>query len=279
MTQTTVLIAGANRGIGKGLLAAYLAKAKTTVIATCRDASEQNTKELRSLPRGRYSNLIIVSLSLDTPGSILDAVSQLQGQNFIAKIDIVIANAGICNHWGPLVHMTDSDLVSHLDVNTLGPLRLFRATLPLLQASSQPKFIYISSELASISGVEHSSSLTAAYGASKAAGNYLVKKIDAEYPNVIAFSVDPGFVQTDMGNRGAQCNGLKKAPMTVSESVEGIAVQVRPQGLLALPILPVCCKRKVVNVLFFRSAPKIEKASKATTSGKFIRHNGEGLPW
>ncbi|KAB8218034.1 hypothetical protein BDV33DRAFT_205815 [Aspergillus novoparasiticus] len=248
MAQTTILVTGANRGIGKGLVTAYLAKANTTVIATCREVSEQITKDLSCLSRGHGSNLIVVSLSLDKPQSVIDAVSQLQRHHSINKIDIVIANAGVCNHYGPLARMEDADLVSHFDVNTLGPLRLFRATLPLLQASSQPKFIYISSELASITGIEHSSSLTAAYGASKVASNYLVKKVHTEHLDVIALSIDPGFVQTDMGNRGAQCNGLEKAPMTISESVEGIVSQV-------------------------------EKASKETTSGRFIKHDGEQLPW
>lgn len=181
-------------GIGKGLVTAYLAKANTTVIATCREVSEQITKDLFSLSRGHGSNLIIVSLSLDKPQSVINAVSQLQRHHSINKIDIVIANAGICIHYGPLARMEDADLVSHFDVNTLGPIRLFRATLPLLQASSQPKFIYISSELASITGLERSSSLTSAYGVSKVASNYLVKKIHTEHPDMIAFSIDPGYV-------------------------------------------------------------------------------------
>lgn len=139
--------------------------------------------------------------------------------------------------------LQDSDLMSHLEVNTLGLLRLFRATAQLLLSSKQPRFVYISSGLASLAGVECSSSLTAAYGVSKAAGNYLVKKIDAEYANVVALAIDPGyvlhlirlvnhsitsarFVQTDVGNRGAQYNGLEQAPLTVAESVQGIANQV-----------------------------------------------------
>lgn len=138
----------------------------------------------------------------------------------------------------------DSDLMSHFEVNTLGSLRLFRATASLLLLSRQPKFVYISSELASIAGIEHSSSLTVTYGVSKAAGNYLVKKIDAELPDLVAFSINPGyvflsiedvqvltwrmcrFVQTDMGNRDAQFNGPERAPMTIAESVQGIINQV-----------------------------------------------------
>lgn len=91
--------------------------------------------------------------------------------------------------------MADEDVLSHFEVDTLGPLRLFRAVAPLLlrKASSTPKFVYISTLLASIGEIEQmSSSLTAAYGMSKAAGNYLVKKIEAENKHLIALSIDPG---------------------------------------------------------------------------------------
>lgn len=89
--------------------------------------------------------------------------------------------------------MDDSDLMAHFEVNTLGLLRLSRATAPLLLSRKQTKFVYISSELASIAGVAQLSSLTAAYGVSKAAGNYLVKKIDAEHADLVAFPIDPGY--------------------------------------------------------------------------------------
>lgn len=77
--------------------------------------------------------------------------------------------------------------MSHLEVNALGPLRLFRAAAPLLQSSKQPKFVYIYSELASIARLGHSSSLTTAYEMSKVAGKYLVKKVGAEHANLKPF--------------------------------------------------------------------------------------------
>ncbi|ODM17051.1 hypothetical protein SI65_07450 [Aspergillus cristatus] len=248
MAQTVILVMGANRGIGKGLISTYLARASTTVIATVRRTSLENTQELCSLQTGPSSQLILVSLSLDIPSDITDAIIQVQSEHHIEYIDLVIANAGICNHWGPVVDMDDSDPMAHFEVNTLGLLRLFRATAPLLLSRKQNKFVYISSELASIAGVAQSSSLTAAYGVSKAAGNYLVKKIDAEHADLVAFPIDPGFVQTDMGNHGAQCNGLERAPMTITESVQGIVKQ-------------------------------IDGATKSTTSGQFIRYSGDRLPW
>ncbi|KAJ5962516.1 hypothetical protein N7501_007457, partial [Penicillium viridicatum] len=211
--------------IGKGLVTNYLAMPNTTVIATVRNVSIESTCELSELPKGLNSQLILTQLNLNDPSSAVDAVSRIQNENSVDHIDILISNAGICNHWGPVQDIEDSDMIAHFEVNTLGPLRLFRAAVPLLKVSNQPKFVYISTALASI-GLEDPSSLTAAYGISKIAGNYLIKKIHGENGKLIAFSIDPGFVQTDMGNRGARFGGLTEAPVTITESVEGIIEQV-----------------------------------------------------
>lgn len=178
-------------GIGRGLVTHYLAQPNTTVIGTARDVSSANAKDLGELPNGEGSRLIVVPLSADNPDSIA-AMSDILTQHGIGHIDIVIANAGICNHYGPVVEMTDDDVLSHFEVNTLGPLRLFRAVAPLLQKASVPKFAYISTLLASIHEIEQIPSLTGAYGMSKVAGNYLIKKIDAENQYLIALPIDPG---------------------------------------------------------------------------------------
>ncbi|KAL2816929.1 hypothetical protein BJX63DRAFT_130826 [Aspergillus granulosus] len=243
-----ILVTGANRGIGRGLVAHYLAQPGTTVIGTARDILSANTKDLNELPKGEGSRLIVVQLSVDNPAGATEAVSEIQTQHGIEHIDIVIANAGICNHHGPVVEMTDLDVLSHFEVNTLGPLRLFRVVAPLLQKASVPKFAYVSTLLASIHEIENIPSLTGAYGMSKVAGNYLIKKIDAENEHLIALPIDPGMVQTDMGSRAAQANGLEKAPVTVQDTVQGITSQ-------------------------------IEAATKSTTSGQFVNYNGERVRW
>lgn len=173
-------------------MAHYLAQPDNTVIGTVRDVLSEQAKDLSTLPKGLGSRLIVVPLSVDNPSSAAQAASEIQTQHHIEHLDIVIANAGICNHWGPVLEMADSDVLSHFEVNTLGPLRLFQALAPLLQKAGTPKFVYISTLLASIREIERMPSLTAAYGMSKVAGNYLVKKIDAENEHLIAFSMDPG---------------------------------------------------------------------------------------
>lgn len=179
-------------GIGRGLTAHYLAQPDTTVIGTLRNTSSEKVNDLSTLSKGEGSSLLIVPLSVDNPSGAAEAVSEIQTHHHMEHIDIVIANAGICNHWGPVQEMADQDLLSHFEVNTLGPLRLFKAVAPMLRKANTPKFAYISTILASIHEIERIPSLTAAYGMSKAAGNYLVKKIDAENEHLVALSIDPG---------------------------------------------------------------------------------------
>ncbi|KAI9371437.1 hypothetical protein BJX61DRAFT_511550 [Aspergillus egyptiacus] len=245
-----VLITGANRGIGKGLVAHYLARPNTTVIGTVRDVSAQQSQALQStLQKGPDSRLILVALSASSASSAAAAASTIQTQHGITSIDVVIANAGICNHWGPVREMADTDALAHFDVNTLGPLRLFQAMEPLLLNAAAPKFVLISSLLASIQEIEKMpTTLTAAYGMSKAAGNYMVRKIDAESEQLVAVAIDPGLVQTDMGNRAAGLIGIETAPLTVEDTVLGITKQ-------------------------------IDAATKSTTSGQFVNFNGDRIPW
>lgn len=179
-------------GIGKGFVTYYLARPNTTVIATVRDASSEKAKELDTIKKGDGSRLIIVSLSADSAASAAAAASEIQTKHHIGHIDIVVANAGICNSWGPVLEVDESEMVTHFEVNTMGPLRLFKATAPLLQKARTPKFIYISTLLASIGEIGQIPTLTGAYGMSKAAGNYLVRKIHAENGHLIALSFDPG---------------------------------------------------------------------------------------
>jgi NAD(P)-dependent dehydrogenase (short-subunit alcohol dehydrogenase family) len=65
-----------------------------------------------------------------------------------------------------------------------------------------------------------------AYGASKAAVNYIVRKIHFENPGLIAFPISPGWVQTDMGNHGATSHGMEKAPITIDQSIAGMLDKV-----------------------------------------------------
>jgi NAD(P)-dependent dehydrogenase (short-subunit alcohol dehydrogenase family) len=77
--------------------------------------------------------------------------------------------------------VASSPNIPPIQINVIGTLMLFQAAYPLLKAStSSPKFIPISSAAGSITDVTTSPGLVA-YGSSKAAENYLARKLHFEH--------------------------------------------------------------------------------------------------
>lgn len=76
----------------------------------------------------------------------------------------------------------------------------------------------------------------------------MVRKIHFENPGLIAFPIHPGWVQTEMGNAGAEAAGIEKADITLEQSVAGLT-------------------------------SVIDKASREETSGKLMNYDGNVLPW
>ncbi|KAJ5091841.1 hypothetical protein NUU61_006711 [Penicillium alfredii] len=221
-TNTAVLITGANRGLGRGLLEIYLARPSHTVIAAVRDPAATATT-LDTLPRAESTILLVVKIDSADPASSAAALAELQSAHNIQRLDVLIANAGIAKTYPLAREAMLSDLREHFEVNTFGPLALFQAFVPLLEQTPGSKFAAISSGAASIGAMEKIPLPNSVYGTSKAALNYLVRKMALESDSVIVFSVDPGWVQTDMGNFTARGWGMEKAQLTIDESVNGIA--------------------------------------------------------
>lgn len=144
MISTTVLISGANRGLGKGLLELYLAKPNHTVIAANRDPENAASKGLANLPTGSGSRLIVVKVDASVEIDALAAVKTLATEG-IDHIDLVIANAGVSYIWPKVSNLKIEDLQGHLVPNVFGVVWLYQATLPLLLKASKPKFATIGS--------------------------------------------------------------------------------------------------------------------------------------
>ncbi len=92
--------------------------------------------------------------------------------------------------------MKTSDLIEHVDVNAAGVVRLYQATLPLLQKAKRPVFMVISSGVATIAGMEPVPFPISSYGASKATLNFLIRRIHFEQRELIAFAAHPGCVMS-----------------------------------------------------------------------------------
>ena len=228
MASTTYLITGANRGIGHGLTAALLQRPDTTVIAGVRDPATSATI-LNSLATAAGSRIIVVKIDSRSETDAKEAVSSLSTQHGITSLDVVIANAGIA-HSGTTVAQTSSEnLRDHLNTNTIGPILLFQALKPLLQASKRgnPIFLATSTVVGSIGGQDALAGLPpvlSPYGASKAALNWLVRRLHYEEPWLTAYVTHPGLVLTDMalGVFGTPEQATAMGAITVDVSVAGI---------------------------------------------------------
>ena len=122
------------------------------------------------------------------------AVRDLISTHNISAVDVVIANAGIAKVLPTVAQAQVSDMLEHFMVNAVAPALLFQACLPLLRKSQKDaKFVTMSTTAASIGDMEQVPIPNAAYGPSKAALNYLTKKIYIENPDIIAFPISPGY--------------------------------------------------------------------------------------
>lgn len=144
MAPTAILITGASRGIGRGLLALYLAKPNHMVIAANRDSSSSTSKSLDDLPKAEGTTLLVVKIDATVPTDATDAVQQL-AQHGIGHLDIVIANAGIAYTYPKVSEVWIEDMRKHMEANVYGVVLLYQAMLPLMKKSSKPMWVSMGS--------------------------------------------------------------------------------------------------------------------------------------
>lgn len=163
------------------------------MVAAVRNPSGKEAQDLGTLSKGEDSQLLLVKIESTSETDAAEAVKSLQTQG-VSHLDVVIANAGVfkTEAFLEVARMRTSDLIEHVDVNVNGPVRLLQATLPLLKAAKQPKFIVISSAVATITNAEYIPYTVTSYGASKAALNFLLRRIHIENPEIVAIAFHPG---------------------------------------------------------------------------------------
>jgi len=189
----TILITGANRGIGKALFEAYH-KTDEEVLGTARSATAS-----------------LLPLDVNDPASVTALAKTLSGRT----IDLLICNAGVYLDKGqtlasgyPPQMWTDS-----FATNVTGVFLCIQALLPNLRQSNSPKIAIISSQMASDERAPGGSLI---YRASKAAALNLGRNLAVDLaPEGIAVGIyHPGWVQTDMGGASAS--------ITPDEAAEGL---------------------------------------------------------
>ncbi|KAI0197880.1 Nor-1 [Astrocystis sublimbata] len=230
MPSTTVLITGVNRGLGRALAEAYLSRPDHVVIGSVRDESSPSAKSLKAITPASGTRLILVKIANDSETDAAAAVEAIKADG-VSSLDLVIANAAIANRFARLEAIDMSDFSEFYHVNVFGVMRLYLATYPLLKAAADnkgsPKFVAISSVASRITKLkENVPFMLGSYGSSKAAVNYLVRRAHVENDWLQAFLLEPGVIQTDMGNEGSQYFGWPEAPIKVADSCAGLLKQI-----------------------------------------------------
>lgn len=201
----TVLITGANRGIGFEFAKQFEEKGYH-VIGTAR--KPQEAAELRSL------GVRVEQLDVTNPKSIEMLARRLDG----IPIDILINNSGIfLDRNSSLQTIKPDEMSKTFAVNTTGPLLVTQALLPNLRSGHLKQVVNISSALGSI---ENNSGRMYAYRSSKAALNQLSKTMSIELGNYgfVVIAIHPGWVRTDMGGSG----GTYSPEQSVSNMIDVI---------------------------------------------------------
>lgn len=159
------------------MTAALLLRPSTAVIATVRDPSHESSKSLYSLPTGAGSRVVLLPLDLTNVAPLSSALLASD----IDRLDIVISNAGLNSSFDSVQDTAIQAMRHDFEVNVVGTMSLFQACRPLLHSGQAKKFIVITSSVGSIKGLEMENMPGVSYGASKAAVNWVGKKISVEY--------------------------------------------------------------------------------------------------
>ncbi|MGD8415979.1 MAG: SDR family oxidoreductase [Pseudomonadales bacterium] len=208
--MTTVLITGANRGIGLELARCY-AERGDTVLACCRRPAD--AEELASIS----GSVERFALDVGDGGSVAALAAALDDR----PVDLLINNAGTR---GPdRQSVLDMDFDGWLEtfaVNTLGPVRVMQALIGNLRASDQPRVANITSQLGALA---LDMPMGYAYCTSKAALNKYMRMaaIELGREGIHVCVIHPGWVRTDMGGPQAEI-GPEESAACIVRTIDGL---------------------------------------------------------
>ncbi len=197
----TVLITGANRGIGLALTREYLSRGDK-VIGVCRQSSASLDSSGASVIEG-----------VDVASEFgIETLKQQLGERHIG---ILINNAGILRSTS-LDSLNFGQIIEQFEVNAMAPLRVTQALLPNLKQGA--KLAFVTSRMGSIE--DNTSGGSYGYRMSKSALNAAGKSlaIDLKPKGIAVALLHPGWVNTEMVNFNGQ--------VEPTESASGLAKRI-----------------------------------------------------
>ncbi|KAI1904495.1 hypothetical protein AGOR_G00006240 [Albula goreensis] len=198
----TVLITGANTGIGKQT-AVDMANRGARVILACRDMTRANKAAEDIRQRSGNGNVVVKKLDLASLQSVRDLAKDIQENE--ERLDVLINNAGImmCPKW-----QTEDGFEMQFGVNHLGHFLLTNCLLDLLKKSSPSRIVNVSS-LAHEKGEIHFDDINLdkdycprkSYRQSKLANVLFTRELASRLQGtgVTVYSLHPGVIHTELG--------------------------------------------------------------------------------
>ena len=197
MLHKTVLITGANCGIGKAV-ALELAKRHARVIMACRN-EEKATAAIADIRKiTTNGDLIYKHLDLKSFSSVRDFCKDITENH--TRLDVLINNAAVMNH--PYA-LTEDNIEIHMSVNHFGNFLLINLLLSLLKKSSPSRIIFVSSALhkyGTVNFEDFKSQQKKPYADSKLANVYFARELAERMKGtgVAVHTVHPGMVNTEL---------------------------------------------------------------------------------
>ena len=247
----TVLITGANSGIGLEFARQYAVDGWHVIATHRRDSIPESLADLTS----RYDNVQVETIDVTDPTMIEAAAKKLEG----VPIDILINNAGIVGTYedpAQKFSTLDYDLLHQfIDVNLAGPLRMSEAFYDNVVASKQKKIVAITSGWGSLTvsagdgRARWGVSMRYWYAISKAALNmgFIGLSKDTADDGVSVAVYQPGLVRVARTERYALSDLVKSRMVEVDDSVSALRQRFAELG--------------------------------PDTSGSFFNYRGEVVPW
>lgn len=183
--MATVVITGANRGIGLEIARIFKARGDDVVAVVRTSSPELDALDVR-VEAG-------VDMTDDTLGGLAERLGDL-------SIDVLLNNAGLLRIKG-LKDLDLDGIRAQFEVNTLGPLKVTAALRDNLAEGG--KVVHITSRMGSIT--DNTSGGAYGYRVSKSAVNSAMRSaaMDLKPDNFTVVVMHPGWVQTDMGGTNA----------------------------------------------------------------------------
>jgi NAD(P)-dependent dehydrogenase (short-subunit alcohol dehydrogenase family) len=217
--MSTLLITGANRGIGLEFCNQYAA-AGWRVLACCRDPGRADA--LNKLA-ARHPDLIELH-ALDVTSHV--RIGQLARILADESIDLLINNAGVYPEsdkrgFGQTDYI---EWMTAFNINTMAPLKMAETFVNQIARSKLKLIVTITSQMGSID--DNSSGGSYLYRSSKAAANMVVKSlaVDLKDKGITSVAFNPGWVKTDMGGPNAMIP-VEQSVSDMRKVIDGLTLE------------------------------------------------------